>query len=57
MKKYIKPEVSVETLFTSERIAVGDPYIDGDGTLDSGVTEGTGPEVSISANDWWDLLG
>ena len=48
MKTYVKPEISVENLFSAATVA-NDPFDF------SGVTGG--PEGEISANDWWDILG
>ena len=47
MKAYIKPEVSIENLFSATTVA-NDPFDFTGGT--------TGEEVEISATDWWDLL-
>ena len=47
MKNYIKPEVSVESLFSATAVA-NDPF---DFTGDN-----AGNEVEVSATDWWDLL-
>ncbi len=46
MKTYIKPEVSIENLFSATTVAY-DPF-DSTGTV-------TGDEVEVSAFDWWDL--
>ena len=47
MKTYIKPEVSIENLFSSTTVAY-DPF-DTEGGAGNG-------EVEVSANDWWDLV-
>ena len=47
MKTYVKPEVSVENLFSAVTVAA-DPF-DFNG--------GNGNEVEISSTDWWGLLG
>ena len=48
MKSYIKPEVSVENLFSATTVA-NDPFDFTGGNA--------GSEVEVSATDWWDLLG
>ena len=46
MKTYVKPEVSIENLFSATTVA-NDPF---------DFTGGAGNEVEVSATDWWDLL-
>ena len=50
MKTYVKPEVSIENLFSATTIA-NDPF-----DFTGGNPTGTGAEVEVSATDWWDLL-
>ncbi len=46
MKTYVKPEISVENLFSATPIA-NDPF---------DFNAPAGSEGEISATDWWDLL-
>ena len=48
MKTYVKPEISVENLFSATTVA-NDPF-----DFTGGVGNG---EVDVSATDWWDILG
>ncbi len=49
MKTYIKPEISVENLFSVKSIASNDPF-----DFVGGVGGG---EADVSATPWFDLLG